>query len=833
MCTHDVGTGPELYAGGSFTPASGAERVARWDGLAWRPLGAGLNGSVYALASAPIGGQPRLYAGGSFTGSGATGGLTRVACWNGAQWSALGGGANGAVRALVPFDFGTGTELVVGGDFTEADGAAAARIARFDGSSWHTLGAGFDAPVAALAAHDDGGGPRLYAAGYFSKSSLSSVGKIARWNGVTWESAGAPLTQPVLALTTWDGQLGRCLVAGGAFSTYASKYIALWNGAAWLPLGGGVDAQVSALAARGPVGGQTLYVGGAFAHADGVYSPRIARHTGFAWTAEADSDVYFPVAGGSVYALAADPPKTGADLAAGGTFTASDLSRWFALSTNGLWGQPGGGLDGAALCFAEWNDPFGPALFVGGEFHRAGAAQVEHIARWNGAQWSPLAGGVDGTVRALAVHTDASGPALWVAGAFQSALGSHGAPGVGLLRWSGNAWSAPGDLDGEAHALAVHDAGSGPALYVGGEFLHVAGVSAARVARWQNGSWSAVGAGFDGGVLALCSTAQGLYAGGAFTSSGATSTAYLARLVNGAWTAAGPALDGAVDELAWLAPQSVFAGAPRLYLAGSFTTDGAQGLGGLAAFDGAQFTALGMPSGAPPAPVRALAAFDDGSGSHLYAGGAFTPGSGGASSPGWLARYDGAHWFGVPGAAQPLLASVDGPVEALAVASEPALAGLHLGGAFQRAGGLVSKGIASWTGCAQGSLAIDTPEVSLAAGGSQSHTFAPGAGYIGALYLVAASTSGTSPGLVLDGQPFPLVPDAWTALVLGAPNQGWYHANLGFVPGSGVASASIAVPAGLSSAFAGLKLWHAALVFDVFIGKVVWTSTAAELVLAP
>jgi hypothetical protein len=230
--------------------------------------------------------------------------------------------------------------------------------------------------------------------------------------------------------------------------------------------------------------------------------------------------------------------------------------------------------------------------------------------------------------------------------------------------------------------------------------------------------------------------------------------------------------------LAWLAPQSVFAGPPRLYVAGAFTSDGTQALNGLAAFDGAQYTALGSPLGTPT----------------------------GAPSP---------------------------PVRALHVSTDPALAGLNLGGAFQRAGGLVSRGIAGWSACAQGTLAIDTPEISLAAGGSQSHILAPGPNFAGALYLVAASISGASPGLVLDGLAFPLVPDAWTSLVLGAPNQGWYHANLALVPTSGVATASVAIPAGLSPAFAGFKLWHAALVFDVFVGKVVWTSTASELVLAP
>jgi len=828
MCTHDAGNGPELYAGGSFTPASGAERVARWDGLAWRPLGAGLNGSVFALASAQIGAAPRarLYAGGAFNGSGGGANLVRVACWDGAQWTPLGTGLNGAVRALVAFDFGGGNELVAAGEFTQAGGAPAARIARWNGAGWQALGAGFDAPTVALAVYDDGNGARLYAGGYFAKSGTAQVGKVARWSGTAWQDVGAPFTQPVLALARWDTLGGARLVAAGMFSTFASPYIAQWSGASWDALGAGFDGPVHALAARGPAGAQILNAGGAFAQVGALSTPRVARHTGFAWQAEADADAYFPLAGGSVYALAPDPPKTGAELAAGGTFTATDLSRWFALSTSGLWGEPGGGLDGAALCFAEWNDPFGPALYVGGEFKKAGSATVERIARWNGAQWSPLAGGVDGAVRALAVHDDGAGAALYVAGSFQAALGSHGIPGAGLLCWNGNAWSAPGSLDGEARALAVHDDGSGAALYVAGDFQNVAGVAAARIARLQNGVWSAVGTGFDGGVNALQSTPLGLYAGGAFQFGGATALPFLARHVQGAWQPAGPALDGAVHELAWLAAPEFFGGEPRLYVAGAFNSDGAQALGGLAAFDGSQYTPLGT----PPAPVRALAMYDDGSGTQLYAGGAFAPS---ASAPGWLARYDGAHWFAVPGAAQPGVASVDGAVHALHVGADPVLAGLHLGGAFHFAGVIASKGIAQWSGCAQGTLVINTPEVSLAQGGTQTLKLAPGPNYAGALYLVAGSLTGATPGIVLDGVAYPLVPDAWTALVLGAPNQGWYQANLGFVSSLGHAQAALAIPADLSASFAGFKLWHAALVFDLFIGQVVWTSNAVELVLVP
>ena len=54
-----------LYAGGNFTTAGGvtANRVAKWDGSAWSPLGSGMNAYVYTLASTGT----ALIAGGVFT----------------------------------------------------------------------------------------------------------------------------------------------------------------------------------------------------------------------------------------------------------------------------------------------------------------------------------------------------------------------------------------------------------------------------------------------------------------------------------------------------------------------------------------------------------------------------------------------------------------------------------------------------------------------------------------------------------------------------------------------------------------------------------------------
>ena len=61
-------SGTDLYAGGYFTMAGGvgANRVARWDGASWWPLGSGASGT-YPIANALTVRGNALFAGGSFS----------------------------------------------------------------------------------------------------------------------------------------------------------------------------------------------------------------------------------------------------------------------------------------------------------------------------------------------------------------------------------------------------------------------------------------------------------------------------------------------------------------------------------------------------------------------------------------------------------------------------------------------------------------------------------------------------------------------------------------------------------------------------------------------
>jgi len=150
---------------------------------------------------------------------------------------------------------------------------------------------------------------------------------------------------------------------------------------------------------------------------------------------------------------------------------------------------------------------------------------VKRIARWDGHNWTALGNGIvdpDGGVNELQVHDDGSGPQLYVGGGFKM---SKGAPGNDLARWNGTTWSAVGSYAGPVSAMGIFDDGSGagPKLFVGGNFVQIAGSSALRVASWDGSSWSALGPGLPsapGGFLGF-DDGQGLgpalFIGGSFT----------------------------------------------------------------------------------------------------------------------------------------------------------------------------------------------------------------------------------------------------------------------------------------------------------------------------
>jgi len=325
----------------------------------------------------------------------------------------------------------------------------------------------------------------------------------------------------------------------------AAPQIARWDGTAWSALGAGitgVPATVNCLGVYDDGNGPALYAGGIFYFAGGILAENIARWDGTAWSTVGS------VASDDVFALAVyGDPSTGLELYAGGHFfnvggqTEQRIARW----NGSAWNSVGGGLSGTdshVRALVVYDDGTGPALYAGGLFAQAGGAPARNVARWDGTSWSPLgippADGVDGQVEALTVHDDGSGPALYVGGGFASA---GGAPAARIARWDGTSWSALGSgASAGVSALASFDdgTGSGPALYAAGSFTSIGGVGARRIARWDGSAWSPLGDGIRPvvGQTAQVRTLQpfdqptpSLYAGGRFGFAGEYSARHLAR----------------------------------------------------------------------------------------------------------------------------------------------------------------------------------------------------------------------------------------------------------------------------------------------------------------
>lgn len=273
MATFNDGSGSALYVGGTFFTAGGspANCIAKWNGSAWTPLGAGLDNEVDALAVFDDGGGPALYAAGAFTTAGGIP-ANRVAKWNGSAWSALGSGTNSFVRALAVFNDGTGSALYAAGIFSTAGGVPAHRIAKWNGSAWSPLGLGITGgDVQALAVVNDGTGPALYAGGTFTSAGGASANGIAKWNGTSWQALGPGLSGgSVNTMCGFDDGYGPKVYVGGSFTSSGGQSInrvAVWNGASWAQVGAGLGAEVRAFAVfnDGLCRGADLWVAGAFA----------------------------------------------------------------------------------------------------------------------------------------------------------------------------------------------------------------------------------------------------------------------------------------------------------------------------------------------------------------------------------------------------------------------------------------------------------------------------------------------------------------------------------------------------------------------------------------
>ncbi len=258
----------DVVAGGAFQTAGGvpASGIARWDGVAWHPFGAGATGGVgvplgvLALRAMPNG---DLVAAGNFThidGVPASG----IARWDGASWTSLGDSGISTPSAIAVAD---------DGDLLAAGSSA---VARLDAGIWTTFGlvnGGIDA-LEVLSNSE------IVIAGSFSVVNTFPCENIARWNG-GWQRVGYGLNWRTTALATLpNGDL----LAGGGFTTainivgngtvgVPASRIARFDGLNWSSIGPGANDYVLAIARHDD---DTYTFGGRFVTIGTVISNRVA-----------------------------------------------------------------------------------------------------------------------------------------------------------------------------------------------------------------------------------------------------------------------------------------------------------------------------------------------------------------------------------------------------------------------------------------------------------------------------------------------------------------------------------------------------------------------------
>lgn len=336
----------DLIVAGYFGVIGGvaAAQIARWDGSAWHPLGSGIAGGslgyseIRCMVVMPNG---DLIVAGHFTTAGGVA-ANSIARWNGANWSALGGGIPssgqtfGIVDCMAVMPDGT---LYVGGNFEWAGGVGPTflvrGLARWNGSGWSKLTADWHSGgVRAMCVGADGS---LYLAApgaiqWYVGAVLQSA-LVARWNGTQLTRVGSsplgppfqgPMTQFLklqngdlllsgqftdlsfstqLALARWNGSTwqtvlpdstilrnmavlpnGDVVVVGSflAIGSVPAKEIARWDGTNWFPIGSGIESSQFAPSELSPLlctSSGSLVAGGAIIRAGGNVSVHLARYT--------------------------------------------------------------------------------------------------------------------------------------------------------------------------------------------------------------------------------------------------------------------------------------------------------------------------------------------------------------------------------------------------------------------------------------------------------------------------------------------------------------------------------------------------------------------------
>ena len=548
--------GADLFLG----TAGGATGLWRWDGANWSSVGGGVNGSVRALAVSGT----RLYCGGSFTVANDTN-IQGLALWDGNGFLSL-GAVSGVVNAILV----DGERVYIAGKFDRVAGISATNVACWDGSAWRALGTGTNQiglgdngwGVLSLGKHPSG---RIFAGGLEGPEGPDSC-PLFEWTGEGW------IKTPLRGRGDNTGVrnmacFGNELYAGAGFFTLgntggAYHPLARFDGTNWA-LVEGVPVRCSILEMTTTTNGIYVYGEGSVPLSRG--SLRLLHYNGSEWSM-LNQGKGISAGGLNVLGLHQDRLTVAGNFPA--TIGISDkdcVAAW-----NGKLWVPFGGPDGELNCsevFATLSE--GDDLYAGA----AGGVKV-----WNRTNWSFLSTNSPLNVRAL----ERFGTNLY--------CGTE----AGLWVWDGNTWTAL-PVNGAVKTL-LRD---GDMLYVGGNFGMVQGVPVSNIARWDGVNWERLGSGVNATLHCIIKHDTNIYVGGEFTSAGGSSAYRIAKWDGTTWAPVGEGFsrgilpNGTVVEEQTAVRALAFSDQGLLYAAGNFTLAEGKTVNHIAMWDGRNWLPMG------------------------------------------------------------------------------------------------------------------------------------------------------------------------------------------------------------------------------------------------
>jgi hypothetical protein len=302
-----------------------------------------------------------------------------------------------------------------------------------------------------------------------------------------------------------------------------------------------------------------------------------------------------------------------------------------------------GGLDG--FCYAiifYYND-----VYIGGQFTTAGGSSANSVAKWDGISWYPLGtnesnglhnySGPIPTCFALAINNNNR---LYIGGQFDYTSDEYGdnynAVNIVEFLISFPSFSQMGILNNICRSLVIGN--NATTLYVGGDFTQITDyeITVYYIAKYETDSyqWYLLGDGLDTSCFTIDIASNGdVYAGGDFTTAGGLSANKIAKWNEISWSTLGSGLNDTCYTISIDSNDNVYAG-------GLFITAGGSSANRIAKWNGSSWSSLssGLQGGDFPF-CRTIEVVNAG----IYAGGKFST-AGGVSTNN-IAYWNGTQWY--------------------------------------------------------------------------------------------------------------------------------------------------------------------------------------------